>query len=127
VRGADQHGCGESLGKALGPPGRTRRLDRQWRSGSWVIPPTLTFTQTVTCNSDQRNSSLLSASQTTMRLNVRLSARVSFQIDNENNPNLRHENIDTVTFVKPVYNSRPAVDRRLRHSQTVVTHGETTT
>ncbi|WP_368491977.1 DUF481 domain-containing protein [Sandarakinorhabdus limnophila] len=92
-----------------------------------MTSPTLTFTQTVTCNSDQRNSSLLSASQTTMRLNVRLSARVSFQIDNENNPSLRHENTDTVTFVKPVYNSRPAIDRRLRHSQTVVTHGETTT
>jgi len=82
-----------------------RRLDRQWRSGSLVTSPTLTFTETVTCCNDQRNSSLLSASQMTMRLNVRLSARVSFQINNENNPKLRHENTDTVTFVKPVCNS----------------------
>jgi putative salt-induced outer membrane protein YdiY len=104
-----------------------RRLDRQWRSGSWVISPTLTFTQTVTCYSDQRNSSFLSASQMTTRLNGRLSARFWCQIDNENNPKLGHENSDTVTFVNPVYNSRPRVDRRLRHSQTVVTHGETTT
>ena len=105
MRGADQHGCGESLGKALGPPGCTRRLDRQWRSGSWVISPTLTLTEAVTCYSDQRNSSLLSASQMTMRLNVRLFARVSFQIDNENNPKLGRDNNDTVIFVKPVYNS----------------------
>lgn len=81
-----------------------RRLDRQWRSGSWVISPALTFAKTVTCDSDQRNSSFLSASQMTMRLNVRLSARVSFQIENENNPKLGRDNTDTVIFVKPVYN-----------------------
>jgi hypothetical protein len=105
VRGADQHGCGESLGKALGPPGCTRRLDRQWRSGSWEISPTLTFTEAVTCYSDQRNSMFLSASQMTTRLNGRLSARIWFQIDNENIQKLGRENDDTVIFVKPVYNS----------------------
>jgi len=103
VRGADQHGCSESLWKALGPPGRTRRLDRQWRSGSWVTSPTLTLTETVTCYSDQRNSSLLSASQTTMRLNGRLSARFSFQYNNESNPPPGRLNSDTVTRATLVY------------------------
>jgi hypothetical protein len=120
-------GCGESRGRALGQPGCAQRLDRHWRSGSWVISPTLNFTETVTCHSDQRNSSLLSASRMTTRLNGGLSARIWFQIDNENNPKPGSENGDTVIFVKPIYNSLPAVDRRLRHSQTVVTHGETTT
>jgi putative salt-induced outer membrane protein len=83
----------------------TRRLDRQWRSGSLVISPTLTFTQIVTCYNDQRNSSLLSAAQITTRLNVRLSARLSLQIDNENFPKPGCENGDTVTFFKPFYNS----------------------
>ena len=82
-----------------------RRLDRQWRSGSWVASPTLTFTETVIGYSDQRNSSFLSASQMTTRLNGRLSARIWFQIDNENNPNLGRDNTDTVIFVKPVYKS----------------------
>ena len=98
-------GCGESPGRALGPPGCTRRLDRQWRSGSWVISPTLTITEAVTCYSDQRNSSFLSASQMTTRLNGSLSARIWFQIDNENNQKLGSENDDTVIFFKPVYNS----------------------
>ena len=82
-----------------------RRLGRQWRSGSWVTSPTLTFTETVTCDSDQRNSSFLFASQMTTQLNGRLSARIWFQIDNENNQKLGRENDDTVIFVKPVYNS----------------------
>jgi hypothetical protein len=82
-----------------------RRLDRQWRSGSWVTSPTLTCTETVTCYSDQRNSSFLFASQMTTRLNGRLSARIWFQIDNENIQKLGRENDDTVIFVKPVYNS----------------------
>ena len=82
-----------------------RRLGRQWRSGSWVTSPTLTFTETVTCDSDQRNSSFLFASQMTTRLNGRLSARIWFQIDNENNQKLGRENDDTVIFFKPVYNS----------------------
>jgi hypothetical protein len=81
-----------------------RRLDRQWRSGSLLISPTLTFTQIVTFYSDQRNSSLLSAAQMTTRLNGRLSARIWFQIDNENIQKLGRENDDTVIFVKPVYN-----------------------
>jgi hypothetical protein len=38
-------------------------------------------------------------------LNGRLSARIWFQIDNENIQKLGRENDDTVIFVKPVYNS----------------------
>ncbi|OYX79192.1 MAG: hypothetical protein B7Y82_00885 [Sphingomonadales bacterium 32-65-25] len=97
--------CHPGPGRAIGQPVCARRLDRQWRSGSLVISPTLTFTQIVTCHSDQRNSSLQSAAQMTTRLNVRLSAGLSFQIDNESTPKPGCENGDTVTFVKPVYNS----------------------
>ena len=96
-------GCGESPGRALGPPGCTRRLDRQWRSGSWVISPTLTFTEAVTCYSDQRNSSFLSVSQMTTRLNGRLSAHFSFQYNNESNPPPGRLNSDTITRATLVY------------------------
>ena len=68
-----------------------------------MISPTLTFTEAVTCYSDQRNSSFLSASQMTTRLNGRLSARFSFQYNNESNPPPGRLNSDTVTRATLVY------------------------
>jgi len=73
-------------------------------SGKWVITPAISFTETATYYSDQRNSSLLSLSQLTARLNGRLSARMSFQINNESNPPPGRENTDTVTRATLVYN-----------------------
>jgi putative salt-induced outer membrane protein len=73
-------------------------------NGKWVISPAISFTETATYYSDQRNSSLLSLSQLTARLNGRLSARVSFQVNNESNPPPGRENTDTVTRATLVYN-----------------------
>jgi putative salt-induced outer membrane protein len=73
-------------------------------NGKWVITPALIFTETATYYSDQRNSSLLSLSQLTARLNGRLSARMSFQVNNESNPPPGRENTDTVTRATLVYN-----------------------
>lgn len=73
-------------------------------NGKWVITPAISFTETATYYSDQRNSSLLSLSQLTARLNGRLSARMSFQVNNESNPPPGRENTDTVTRATLVYN-----------------------
>jgi putative salt-induced outer membrane protein len=73
-------------------------------NAKWVITPALTFTETATYTSDQRNSSLLSLSQLTARLNGRLSARMSYQVNNESNPPAGRENTDTVTRATLVYN-----------------------
>lgn len=72
-------------------------------NGKWVITPAISFTETATYYSDQRNSSLLSLSQLTARLNGRLSARMSFQINNESNPPPGRLNSDTVTRATLVY------------------------
>jgi putative salt-induced outer membrane protein len=70
----------------------------------WVISPVLTFTETATYYADQGNRSLLSLSQLTAKLNGRLSARMSFQLNNESNPPAGRENTDTVTRATLVYN-----------------------
>jgi putative salt-induced outer membrane protein len=73
-------------------------------NGKWVISDRLTFTQTATYYADNVNNSLLSLSQLTAKLNGRLSARFSFQLNNESNPPPGRENTDTVTRATLVYN-----------------------
>jgi putative salt-induced outer membrane protein len=72
-------------------------------SSKWVISPAVSLTETATYYSDQRNSSLLSLSQLTARLNGRISARMSFQVNNESNPPPGRESTDTVTRATLVY------------------------
>jgi hypothetical protein len=59
----------------------------------------LASTETVNNYNDRRNNMLLSFSQTLARSNGRLSGRISFQINNEKNPQPGCENTDTGTFV----------------------------
>ncbi len=73
-------------------------------NAKWVITPAISLTETATYTSDQRNSSFLSLSQLTARLNGRLSARMSYQVNNESNPPAGRENTDTVTRATLVYN-----------------------
>ena len=73
-------------------------------NAKWLISPRLTFTQTATYYYDDINNSLLSLSQLTAKLNGRLSARMSFQVNNESNPPPGRENTDTVTRATLVYN-----------------------
>ncbi len=73
-------------------------------NAKWVISPALTFTQTGTYYADNVNSSLLALSQFTAKLNGRLSARLSFQLNNESNPPPGRENTDTVSRATLVYN-----------------------
>jgi putative salt-induced outer membrane protein len=70
----------------------------------WLISSRLTFTETATYYYDGNNNSLLSLSQLTAKLNGRLSARMSFQLNNESNPPPGRENTDTVTRATLVYN-----------------------
>lgn len=83
---------------------QTELAARAALNAKWVISPILSFTETATYYSDQGNSSLLSLSQLTARLNGWLSARMSFQINNESNPPPGRENTDTVTRATLVYN-----------------------
>jgi putative salt-induced outer membrane protein len=73
-------------------------------NGRWQITPNLSVTETATYYADNVNSSLLSLTQFTAKLNGRLSARVSLQINNEGNPPPGRENTDTVTRATLVYN-----------------------
>ncbi|MCU0890623.1 MAG: DUF481 domain-containing protein [Sandarakinorhabdus sp.] len=73
-------------------------------NGKWIISDRMTFTQTATYYADNVNNSLLSLSQLTAKLNGRLSARFSFQLNNESNPPPGRENTDTVTRATLVYN-----------------------
>jgi putative salt-induced outer membrane protein len=73
-------------------------------NGKWVISPRLTLTETASYYADNVNSSLLSLTQLTAKLNGRLSARLSFQINNEANPPPGRLSNDTVTRATLVYN-----------------------
>lgn len=73
-------------------------------NAKWVISPRLTLSETATYYADDVNSSLLSLTQLTAKLNGRLSARASFQINNEANPPPGRINTDTVTRATLVYN-----------------------
>lgn len=73
-------------------------------NAKWVLNPRLTLTETATYFSDNTNSSLLSLTQFTAKLNGRLSARASFQLNNEANPPPGRANSDTVTRATLVYN-----------------------
>ena len=73
-------------------------------NAKWVVTPAISLTETATYASDQRNSSLLSLSQLTARLNGRLSARMSYQVNNESNPPAGRKTTDTVTRATLVYN-----------------------
>lgn len=73
-------------------------------NAKWVLNPRLTLTETATYFSDDTNSSLLSLTQFTAKLNGRLSARASFQFNNEANPPPGRANSDTVTRATLVYN-----------------------
>jgi putative salt-induced outer membrane protein len=69
----------------------------------WQISEMLNFTQAATYYYDNSNNSLLALSQLTARLNGRLSARFSFQYNNESNPPPGRQNSDTVTRATLVY------------------------
>lgn len=73
-------------------------------NGKWVITPRLTLTQTASYYADNVNSSLLALTQLTAKLNGRLSARLSFQVNNEANPPPGRLSNDTVTRATLVYN-----------------------
>ncbi len=73
-------------------------------NANWAISDALGFTQTATYYYDNSNNSLLSLSQLTAKLNSRLSARMSFQYNNESNPPPGRRNSDTVTRATLVYN-----------------------
>ena len=72
-------------------------------NAKWVINPRLTLTETATYFADDVNSSLLSLTQLTAKLNGSLSARASFQVNNESNPPPGRINTDTVTRATLVY------------------------
>jgi putative salt-induced outer membrane protein len=72
-------------------------------NAKWLISDTLTFTQGATYYYDDSNNSLLALSQLTAKLNSRLSARFSFQYNNESNPPAGRKNSDTVTRATLVY------------------------
>lgn len=72
-------------------------------NANWLINDVMTFTQTATYYYDDSNNSLLALSQLTAKLNSRLSARFSFQYNNESNPPAGRENSDTVTRATLVY------------------------
>lgn len=72
-------------------------------NAKWVISPRLTFSETATYFADDLNSSLLSLTQLTAKLNGNLSARASFQVNNEANPPPGRINTDTVTRATLVY------------------------
>ena len=73
-------------------------------NAKWLVGSRITFNQTATYYHDNTNNSLLSLSQLTAKLNGRLSARMSFQLNNESNPPAGRENTDTVTRATLVYN-----------------------
>jgi putative salt-induced outer membrane protein len=97
-------------GPALRQTRFTNGLDEDHFAGraavnaKWLIGSRLTFTQTATYYYDNINNSLLSLSQLTAKLNGRLSARMSFQLNNESNPPAGREKTDTVTRATLVYN-----------------------
>ncbi len=72
-------------------------------NGKWQITPGISLTETATYYADNVNSSLLSLTQLTAKLNGRLSARMSVQINNEGNPPPGRENTDSVTRATLVY------------------------
>jgi putative salt-induced outer membrane protein len=72
-------------------------------NAKWVISPRLTLSETATYFADDVNSSLLSLTQLTAKLNGSLSARASFQVNNEANPPPGRINTDTVTRATIVY------------------------
>lgn len=73
-------------------------------NAKWLISDAMTFTQAATYYYDGSNNSLLALSQLTARLNGQLSARFSFQYNNESNPPPGRLNSDTVTRATLVYN-----------------------
>lgn len=83
--------------------GETVLAARAALNGKWQATPQLAITQTATYYADNINSSLLSLTQASARLNGRLSARISVQINNEGNPPPGRENTDTVTRATLVY------------------------
>jgi putative salt-induced outer membrane protein len=72
-------------------------------NAKWQINDMLNFTQAATYYYDNSNNSLLALSQLTAKLNGRLSARFSFQYNNESNPPPGRLNSDTITRATLVY------------------------
>ena len=72
-------------------------------NAKWQINDMLNFTEAATYYYDNSNNSLLALSQLTAKLNGRLSARFSFQYNNESNPPPGRLNSDTVTRATLVY------------------------
>ncbi len=69
----------------------------------WAINDGITFTENATLYYDSFNTSFQSITALTAKLNGALSARASFQFNNESNPPLGLENSDTVTRLTLVY------------------------
>ncbi len=70
---------------------------------SWKISPALTFTENATTFYDSFNTSVQSITALTAKLGGALSARASFQYNNESNPPPGRKNSDTTSRVTLVY------------------------
>ena len=69
----------------------------------WRISPALTFTENATIFYDSFNTSVQSITALTAKLGGALSARASFQYNNESNPPAGRKNSDTTSRVTLVY------------------------
>jgi putative salt-induced outer membrane protein len=69
----------------------------------WVVSPALTFTENATVFYDSFNTSVQSITALTAKLGGALSARASFQFNNESNPPAGRRNSDTTSRVTLVY------------------------
>ena len=70
---------------------------------NWVVSPTLNFSENATVFYDSFNTSVQSITALTAKLGGALSARASFQFNNESNPPLGRKNSDTTSRVTLVY------------------------
>ena len=70
---------------------------------NWTISPSLTFTENATIFYDSFNTSVQSITALTAKLGGALSARASFQYNNESNPPAGRKNSDTTSRVTLVY------------------------
>ncbi len=70
---------------------------------NWTISPSLAFTENATIFYDSFNTSVQSITALTAKLGGALSARASFQYNNESNPPAGRKNSDTTSRVTLVY------------------------
>ncbi len=70
---------------------------------NWTISPSLTFSENATIFYDSFNTSVQSITALTAKLGGALSARASFQYNNESNPPAGRKNSDTTSRITLVY------------------------